>query len=71
MDTDLTGWESIPSQPVRLTPAQAAAMAQEQLKKHHVAIILLHWFNAIVWGLELMTGAALITSRYFRFTPEW
>ena len=37
-------------------------MSQRQIKKHHVAIMLLHWFNATVWLLELATGLALITS---------
>ncbi len=46
-------------------------MLQRRLKKHHVAIILLHWFNASTWGLELLTGAALIVSRHFRFMPDW
>ena len=32
--------------PVPLSPEQAEAMAQRQIKKHHVAIMLLHWFNA-------------------------
>lgn len=41
------------------------------IKKHHVAIILLHWFNAITWLIELTTGAALIQSEYFRFVPVW
>jgi len=41
------------------------------IKKHHVAIMLLHWFNAFVWLLELTTGAALIRSEHFRFAPQW
>lgn len=41
------------------------------IKKHHVAIMLLHWFNAFVWLLELATGAALIQSEHFRFAPLW
>jgi hypothetical protein len=41
------------------------------IKKHHVAIILLHWFNAITWLIELTTGAALIQSEHFRFVPVW
>jgi formate dehydrogenase subunit gamma len=57
--------------PVPLTAEQADAMLQRQIKKHHIAIILLHWFNAIVWMFELLTGLALITSPYFRVAPEW
>ncbi len=45
--------------------------AQRMIKKHHVAIMLLHWFNAFVWLLELTTGAALIQSDHFRFAPQW
>ena len=42
------------STPVPLTAEQAEAMLQRQIKKHHVAIILLHWFNAFVWLFELV-----------------
>lgn len=62
---------AIPTSPVPLAPAEAAAMLQRQLKKHHVAIILVHWFNAVTWILEVSTGAALISSRLFRFAPDW
>lgn len=62
---------SIPLVAVPLTSEQAQAMLQRQIKKHHVAIMLLHWFNAATWGLELATGAALISSRMFRIAPEW
>jgi formate dehydrogenase gamma subunit len=57
--------------PLALTPDQAEAMAQRQIKKHHVAIVLLHWFNATSWLLELATGAGLIISPYYRFAPLW
>jgi formate dehydrogenase subunit gamma len=56
---------------VPLTADQADAMRQRQIKKHHIAIILLHWFNAIVWMLELLTGLALIAAPYFRVAPGW
>jgi formate dehydrogenase gamma subunit len=46
-------------------------MAQKQVKKHNVAIVLLHWFNATVWLLELATGAALIVAPGYRFMPMW
>jgi formate dehydrogenase subunit gamma len=49
----------------------SVAVDQRRLKKHDVAIILLHWFNAATWGLELATGAALVTSPYFRVAPRW
>lgn len=60
-----------PGAAAHLNVADIDAMSQRQIKKHHVAIILLHWFNAIVWLLELATGVALISSPYFRFAPYW
>ena len=57
--------------PAPITVEQAEAMSQRRIKKHHVAIMLLHWFNAIVWLCELTTGAALIASPYFRLMPYW
>lgn len=61
----------IPTLPAALTAGQAGAMAQRLVKKHHVAIVLLHWFNALVWMMELATGAALIVSPQYRFMPQW
>ena len=61
----------IPLAPVPLTSEQAETMLQRQIKKHHVAIMLLHWFNAATWILEVATGAALISSRLFRVAPDW
>jgi hypothetical protein len=47
-------------------------MAQHPIKKHHGAIMLLHWFNATVWLLQLATGVvALIRSPSFRVAPYW
>jgi formate dehydrogenase subunit gamma len=63
--------DAIPSTPLPLTAEQADGMMQLRLKKHHVAIILLHWFNASTWFFELTTGLALIVSRYFRVAPAW
>ena len=54
-----------------LTVEQAEAMEQRQIKKHVVAIVLLHWFNAVVWLLELATGSAIIVSPRLRFMPLW
>jgi formate dehydrogenase gamma subunit len=59
------------TKPALLTAEQAETLSQRQLKKHHVAIMLLHWFNATVWLLELSTGLALISSPYFRVMPQW
>jgi formate dehydrogenase gamma subunit len=61
----------IPLTPVPLTVDQARSMSQHRVKKHHVAMMLLHWFNAFVWLAELITGAALIVSPYYRVTPFW
>jgi formate dehydrogenase subunit gamma len=61
----------IPDTPVPLTADQAEAMSQRQFKKHHIAIILLHWFNAIVWLIELVTGLALISAPDYRVVPGW
>lgn len=62
---------SISNAPQHLGVAEIDALSQRQIKKHHVAIMLLHWFNAIVWLLELGTGLALISSPYFRLAPQW
>jgi formate dehydrogenase subunit gamma len=64
-------FETIPDLPVPLTAEQAETMAQLRIKKHHVAIVLLHWFNAFVWLLELATGSALIVAPDYRFVPQW
>ena len=63
--------EAIPLHPTPLSAGQAEAMLQRQIKKHHVAIILLHWFNAYVWLFELLTGLALVSSPLFRVAPDW
>ena len=63
--------DAIPLAPLPLTADQAETMLQRQIKKHHVAIILLHWFNAATWILEVATGAALVSSRLFRVAPDW
>lgn len=62
---------AIPTQPMPLTAEQADAMEQRHIKKHHIAIMLLHWFNALIWGLELVTGLALVSSPHFRAAPLW
>lgn len=63
--------DTIPSAPVPIPAEVADAMLQRRMKKHHVAIMLLHWFNASTWIAELATGGALIVSRYFRVAPAW
>ena len=63
--------DAIPLEPMPLTADEARAMLQRQIKKHHVAIIALHWFNGYVWFFELLTGLALISSPLFRVAPQW
>ncbi len=46
-------------------------MAGRQLKKHDVAAILLHWFNALVWLTSLITGTALIVAERYVLIPAW
>jgi formate dehydrogenase subunit gamma len=62
---------AVPLAPVPLSSEEARAMRHRTMKKHHIAIMLVHWFNAATWILELTTGAALITSRLFRVAPDW
>ena len=50
---------------------ERAKMAHRYIKKHDVAAVILHWFNALVWLLELLTGAGLIVSEHYRFVPLW
>lgn len=59
----------IPDRPLPLTVEQAEAMLQSRIKKHPVAILLLHWFNAFVWLFGLITGLALVSSPEFRVVP--
>lgn len=61
----------IPVIPQTLSAADAQSLAQRQVKKHHVAIVLLHWFNACVWLIELATGSALVIAPAFAFMPRW
>jgi formate dehydrogenase subunit gamma len=61
----------LPSHSVPLTAEAATAMEQQSIKKHDVAIILLHWFNASVWLLELISGLAIIVGPAYRVMPQW
>jgi DNA-binding transcriptional ArsR family regulator len=61
----------IPAHPVALTAEEATLMEQRTIKKHDVAIILLHWFNASVWLIELISGLALIVASAYRVMPLW
>lgn len=63
--------QTIPAYPVPLSAEQSREFSQSHIKKHQVAIVLLHWFNAIVWAIELATGSALIVAPGYRFMPLW
>lgn len=63
--------QTIPACPVPLSAEEARDFSQRHIKKHQVAIVLLHWFNAIVWAIELATGSALIVAPGYRFMPFW
>lgn len=63
--------QQIPMVSAPLTIDQMREMQQRQIKKHHVAIVLLHWFNAFVWFLELATGMGLVSNPAFRIAPAW
>jgi len=56
---------------IHLTYREKDRLRLRQLKKHHVSTILLHWFNALSWLFLLTTGAALLTSPYYRIMPQW
>src|SRR5512133_1183047 len=62
---------SLTLDPAPLTLEEMRSMQNRQIKKHHVAIMLLHWFNAFVWFIELATGLGLISTPAFRIAPEW
>ena len=63
--------QPIPAHPVRAHRRRSHCMEQRSIKKHDVAIILLHWFNASVWLIELITGLALIVAAAYRVMPQW
>jgi formate dehydrogenase subunit gamma len=63
--------DMIPASPYALTTEQAETLAQRRIKKHQVAIVLLHWFNAFVWLIELATGSAIVVTPPFAFMPRW
>ena len=64
----LRHWLSPTPMPDKRYPAPRAGT---KLKKHDVAVIWLHWFNAMVWVVELVTGAALIFSAKYQLAPAF
>ncbi len=57
--------------PIPLFPEEKEYLRTHFLKKHDVIMKWTHWFNAAVWGFQLFTGSALISSSLFKFTPQW
>ena len=62
---------TIAQAPRQLTSQESDELSQRQVKKHDIAIMLLHWFNAIVWLLELATGLALLTGTLRVMPTRW
>ncbi len=60
---------------MRRTPAEPALDAgaedseDRMLRRHSPVGIGLHWFNALVWILQLITGLSLLSSDRYRVTP--
>jgi len=44
-------------------------VAEPMLRRHDTAIIVLHWFNALVWLFQAVTGAALLGGSGYAVTP--
>ncbi len=56
---------------VTLDAEQREVLQRRRIKKHDTAVILLHWFNASIWLLELCTGGALLAGPGYRIAPDW
>ncbi|MDY0001794.1 MAG: cytochrome b/b6 domain-containing protein [Polyangia bacterium] len=56
---------------ITLDADEQEALQQRLIKKHDTAVILLHWFNACIWALELATGGALLAGDGYRIAPAW
>ncbi len=56
---------------IALGAAELELLQRRTIKKHDTAVILLHWFNAAIWGIELSTGGALLAGDGYRLTPQW
>lgn len=41
----------------------------KEIPRHNLVVRLLHWFNALIWLTQLITGFSLITSPHFRLLP--
>ncbi len=56
---------------VLLGAADREALQRRSIKKHDTAVILLHWFNASIWAVELATGGALLAGPGYQIAPGW
>ena len=56
---------------VYLDASAREELQRRTIKKHDTPVILLHWFNALVWAVELSTGGALLAGDGYRLAPEW
>jgi len=57
--------------PPELNASEKDKLRQRKMKKHDVAIVMLHWFNASTWILMLATGGALIVSPFYKVAPQF
>jgi len=57
--------------PPKLSANEMDNMRRRKMKKHDVAIMLVHWFNAFTWIMMLTTGAGLIISSFYKFAPDF
>jgi len=57
--------------PSAVPAVQAGSEPEPTLKRHDTAIIWLHWFNALVWLFQLLTGLGLLASSSYRVTPQF
>ncbi|HWQ84445.1 MAG TPA: cytochrome b/b6 domain-containing protein [Anaerolineales bacterium] len=46
-------------------------LREKKYKKHNLANILTHWFNAAAWLMLLPTGIAIISSPRLGLSPDW
>ena len=53
-----------------MEPEGKALAARPTLKRHDKPVIALHWFNALVWLFQLVTGIGLLGTSKYRVTPD-
>ena len=60
----MSGYKHIPVEERR-------RLREKKYKKHNLANILTHWFNAASWLMLLPTGIAIISSPRLGLSPDW